>query len=40
MGSFADLMWSDPDSQIQDWAQSSRGAGYLFGYKVTREVCI
>ncbi|KAL0591426.1 hypothetical protein ABG067_001458 [Albugo candida] len=35
-GSFCDLMWSDPE-EIETWAMSPRGAGYLFGAKVTRE---
>ena len=26
-----DLMWSDPDDDIQGWGISARGAGYLFG---------
>ena len=33
----ADLMWSDPD-EVDDWAVSPRGAGWLFGESVTREV--
>lgn len=33
----ADLMWSDPDD-IETWATSPRGAGWLFGSKVTSEV--
>lgn len=36
-GSFCDLMWSDPDD-IDTWAVSPRGAGWLFGGKVTSEV--
>jgi diadenosine tetraphosphatase ApaH/serine/threonine PP2A family protein phosphatase len=32
-----DLMWSDPDD-IDNWAVSPRGAGWLFGGSVTREV--
>lgn len=35
-GSFCDLMWSDPED-IETWAMSPRGAGYLFGAKVTAE---
>ncbi|KAG2198982.1 Metallo-dependent phosphatase [Mucor mucedo] len=35
-GSFCDLMWSDPDD-IDTWAVSPRGAGWLFGGKVTSE---
>jgi diadenosine tetraphosphatase ApaH/serine/threonine PP2A family protein phosphatase len=32
-----DLMWSDPDD-IENWGVSPRGAGWLFGASVTREV--
>ncbi|KAI0920150.1 Serine/threonine-protein phosphatase 6 catalytic subunit [Taiwanofungus camphoratus] len=35
-GAFCDLMWSDPDD-IENWAISPRGAGWLFGGSVTRE---
>lgn len=35
-GAFCDLMWSDPDD-IDNWAISPRGAGWLFGGNVTRE---
>ena len=34
-----DLMWSDPDD-IENWAVSPRGAGWLFGGNITREVRI
>jgi len=30
-------MWSDPED-IETWAVSPRGAGWLFGSKVTAEV--
>ena len=33
----SDLMWSDPED-IDTWAVSPRGAGWLFGGNVTREV--
>jgi len=35
-GPFCDLMWSYPDD-IDTWAISSRGAGWLFGGKVTQQ---
>ncbi len=35
-GAFCDFMWSDPDD-IDTWAFSPRGAGYLFGGKVVDE---
>lgn len=35
-GAFCDLMWSDPDD-VENWAVSPRGAGWLFGGSITRE---
>jgi len=35
-GAFCDLMWSDPD-EVDNWAVSPRGAGWLFGGSVTKE---
>ncbi|XP_058117545.1 serine/threonine-protein phosphatase 6 catalytic subunit [Anopheles ziemanni] len=35
-GAFCDLVWSDPDD-ILTWAESPRGAGWLFGARVTRD---
>lgn len=36
-GAFCDMMWSDPDEIPDAWRISPRGAGYLFGAKVTDE---
>ncbi|KAF8872795.1 serine/threonine specific protein phosphatase [Gymnopilus junonius] len=36
-GAFCDLMWSDPDENVETWAVSPRGAGWLFGANVVRE---
>lgn len=35
-GAFCDLMWSDPEG-IEQWGMSPRGAGYLFGSRVTAQ---
>jgi hypothetical protein len=36
-GAFCDLVWSDPE-EVETWAVSPRGAGWLFGDKVSTEV--
>jgi serine/threonine-protein phosphatase PP1-1 len=38
-GAFCDLVWSDPE-EVETWAVSPRGAGWLFGDKVSGEVCM
>jgi serine/threonine-protein phosphatase PP1-1 len=38
-GAFCDLVWSDPED-VDTWAVSPRGAGWLFGDKVSSEVRI
>jgi diadenosine tetraphosphatase ApaH/serine/threonine PP2A family protein phosphatase len=36
-GAFCDLVWSDPEDIPGSWQLSPRGAGYLFGKRVTDE---
>ena len=36
-GAFCDLVWSDPEDIPTPWQMSPRGAGYLFGKRVTDE---
>ncbi|RLV91414.1 Serine/threonine-protein phosphatase PP2A-like PPG1 [Spathaspora sp. JA1] len=38
-GIMADLVWSDPDTEILDFKLSPRGAGYLFGFDVINKFC-
>uniref|UniRef100_A0A182QZW9 Serine/threonine-protein phosphatase n=1 Tax=Anopheles farauti TaxID=69004 RepID=A0A182QZW9_9DIPT len=38
-GAFCDLVWSDPDD-IETWAESPRGAGWLFGWLVTNDFVV
>ena len=33
-GPFADLMWSDPEADVQGFCVSQRGAGFMFGQDV------
>ena len=35
-GAFCDLVWSDPE-EVDAWAVSPRGAGWLFGSNVTND---
>lgn len=36
VGAFCDLVWSDPED-VETWNISPRGAGWLFGSRVTHE---
>jgi serine/threonine-protein phosphatase PPG1 len=36
-GPMADLVWSDPDPEKEDFAISPRGAGYTFGSSIVRK---
>jgi serine/threonine-protein phosphatase 4 catalytic subunit len=36
-GAMCDLLWSDPED-IQSWGLSPRGAGYLFGENIVKQV--
>lgn len=37
VSSCSDLVWSDPE-EVDGWAISPRGAGFLFGERVVAEV--
>ena len=37
LNTVVDLVWSDPED-VETWAVSPRGAGWLFGAKVANEV--
>lgn len=32
-GLVADLLWNDPDDDINDWEENERGCGQIFGKK-------
>ena len=36
-GVMCDLLWSDPSDENETWSFNSRGAGYMFGFKVVNE---
>ena len=36
-GAICDLLWSDPTDENETWVFNSRGAGWMFGYKVANE---
>jgi len=36
-GSISDLLWSDPEENIDGFSQSPRGAGYIFGQDITKK---
>jgi len=38
-GGMCDLLWSDPEVGVENWALSPRGAGFLFGMDVTLQFC-
>ncbi|CAI4233244.1 unnamed protein product [Auanema sp. JU1783] len=34
-----DLLWSDPDANVQGWESNTRGVSYVFGEDVVQEMC-
>ena len=36
-GVVCDLLWSDPDKNVDEWAENERGVSYVFGKKVVEE---
>lgn len=38
-GLLCDLLWADPDPEIQGWAMNDRGVSYTFGPNITKRFC-
>lgn len=36
-GLVCDLLWSDPDKEVEGWAENERGVSYVFGKRVVKE---
>ena len=36
-GLFCDLLWSDPDADIDGWYENERGVSYIFGKRIVRK---
>lgn len=36
-GAFCDIVWSDPEEAVDAWSHNPRGAGWLFGARVTKD---
>lgn len=36
-GLICDLLWSDPDKDIQGWRENDRGVSYIFGQDVIKK---
>lgn len=38
-GILADLLWSDPDSQVKEWSENDRGVSFCFGQRSLERFC-
>ena len=38
-GAMCDLLWSDPDDEVEGWGPSPRGAGFIFGKSISQKFC-
>lgn len=38
-GLMSDMLWSDPDQQVKEWADNDRGVSYCFGKRVLDRFC-
>jgi len=36
-GLLCDLLWSDPDKDVQTWAENERGVSYTFGQEIVAD---
>lgn len=39
VGLLSDLLWSDPDSTVDEWSPNDRGISYCFGKSVVDSFC-
>ena len=37
LGLLCDLLWSDPDKEVNGWAENERGVSYIFGSEVVQD---
>ena len=36
-GLLCDLLWSDPDAEVEEWGENERGVSHTFGEKIVKE---
>jgi serine/threonine-protein phosphatase PP1 catalytic subunit len=38
-GFVCDILWSDPDKDVEEWAENERGVSFVFGRKMVHQFC-